>query len=74
MPSCANDWLLKDVLRTAWEFDGYVTSDCDADSDVFNSHHYTATPEQAVSVILRAGTDVDCGSFMTKWAGSALAK
>jgi beta-D-xylosidase 4 len=40
---------------------------------VFNSHHYEATPEQAVRDILRAGTDVDCGSFMTKHAADALA-
>ena len=32
-----------------------VTSDCDADSDVFNSHHYTPTASQAVADILRAG-------------------
>ena len=47
VPSCANDWLLKTVARDAWNFDGYITSDCDADADVFNSHHYTATPEEA---------------------------
>ena len=62
------------MLREAWEFDGYVTSDCDADSDVYNSHHYTATPEEAVKVILNAGTDVDCGGFMTQHAQSALDK
>lgn len=54
------------------QFDGYVTSDCDADSDVFFTHHYTATPEEAVAVILAAGTDVDCGGFMQTYAASAL--
>jgi hypothetical protein len=34
-------------------FDGYVTSDCDADSDVYYSHHYTATPEESVADVLR---------------------
>ena len=72
VPSCANDWLLGTLLRDAWQFDGYVTSDCDADSDVFNSHHYTKTPSEAVAVILRAGTDVDCGGFMTDHAAQAL--
>ena len=51
-----------------------VTSDCDADSDVFNSHHYTSTPEEAVQVVLRAGTDVDCGGFVSQFAQSALTK
>ena len=72
MPSCANDWLLGTLLRESWQFDGYVTSDCDADSDVFNSHHYTKTAEEAVAVILAAGTDVDCGGFMTANAQKAL--
>jgi hypothetical protein len=53
VPSCANDWLLKDTLRGNWQFNGYVTSDCDADSDVFYSHNYTSTPEQAVADVLR---------------------
>ena len=41
--------------------DGYVTSDCDADSDVYFSHHYTNTTDGAVADIVAAGTDVDCG-------------
>ena len=73
VPSCANDWLLKTLLRQEWSFDGYVTSDCDADKDVFFSHHYTNSPEQAVRAILRASTDVDCGYFMTEHAPAALA-
>ena len=74
VPSCANDWLLQTVARDAWNFDGYITSDCDADSDVFNSHHYTSTPEEAVRDVLRAGTDVDCTSFVGQHAQSALDK
>ena len=34
-------------------------------ADVFNQHHYTATPEEAVAAVLRAGTDVDCGGFVS---------
>ena len=73
VPSCANDWLLQ-TARENWGFDGYITSDCDADEDVFKSHHYTSTPEEAVRKVLRAGTDVDCTSFVPKYAASALSK
>jgi hypothetical protein len=73
VPSCASDWLLGTVLRGAWEFDGYVTSDCDADNDVFFSHHYGNTPSDAVRMIVHAGTDVDCGGFMGKYTAGALA-
>jgi beta-D-xylosidase 4 len=43
-----------------------MPSDCDADSDVFYQHNYTKTPEEAVRDVLRAGTDVDCGSFVSQ--------
>jgi len=39
---------------------------------VFQNHHYTSTPEQTVQKVLRAGTDVDCGSFVPQHAQSAL--
>eukprot|EP00463_Aulacantha_scolymantha_P002975 TRINITY_DN372_c0_g2_i2.p1 TRINITY_DN372_c0_g2~~TRINITY_DN372_c0_g2_i2.p1 ORF type:complete len:541 (-),score=64.99 TRINITY_DN372_c0_g2_i2:507-2129(-) len=74
VPACANGWLLNTVARGEWEFDGYITSDCDADNDVFKNHHYTATPEEAVREVLRAGTDVDCGGFVPSHAQSALDK
>ena len=57
-----------------WNFDGYITSDCDADADVYRSHHFTKTPEDAVRDVLRAGTDIDCGNFVTSNAQSALDK
>ena len=38
--------------------DGYITSDCDADANVLNPHHYTKTAEEAVAAVLSAGTDV----------------
>ena len=60
IPSCANPWLLQTVARDAWAFDGYITSDCDADANVYDPHHYTKSPEETVQKVLRAGTDVDC--------------
>ena len=72
--SCGNSWLLQTVARESWGFDGYVTSDCDADADVYNKHHYYKTPEETVAGVLKAGTDVDCTSFVGKNAQSALDK
>ena len=73
-PSCANDWLLKTVAREAWGFDGYITSDCGAVADVYNNHHFTATPEETVRDVLAAGTDVDCTSFIAQHGQSAFDK
>ena len=66
---CANSWLLKTVARQAWGFDGYITADCDAD-EVSSGRHFTN--EQQVQAVLRAGTDNDCGTFITDHAMSAL--
>ena len=74
VPSCANDWLLDTVARKEWGFDGYVTSDCDADADVFNNHHFNPTKEESVKAVLQAGTDIDCGGFVGSNAQSALDK
>lgn len=52
-------------------YTGYITSDCGAESDVVFSHGY-ADANHAVQDILGAGTDVDCGRFMTNAATAAL--
>ena len=34
VPSCANQYLMNDLARGEWGFDGYITSDCNAVNDV----------------------------------------
>jgi len=65
-PACANEFLLKDELRGAWKFDGYVVSDCDAVADIFRGHHYTKTLPAAAAVSLKMGTDNDCADSRRK--------
>ncbi|MDV6330998.1 glycoside hydrolase family 3 C-terminal domain-containing protein [Asticcacaulis sp. 201] len=59
-PACGNDFLMKDRLRTAWGFKGYVVSDCDAVVDIANHHKYAADPAAAVAVALKTGVDNEC--------------
>ena len=47
-------------------------SDCDADADVYRAHHYYKTAEETVAGVLKAGTDVDCTSFVGQNAKAAL--
>ncbi|HEU5403086.1 MAG TPA: glycoside hydrolase family 3 C-terminal domain-containing protein [Terriglobales bacterium] len=65
-PACANDDLLKTHLRGDWNFSGYVVSDCGAVEDVFAGHHYKATIEEAAAASFEAGTDLVCGSTITR--------
>ena len=60
-PACANTMLLRDHLRDAWKFDGYVVSDCAAVADVFTGHHYSPDMAHAAAAAVKAGTDLECG-------------
>jgi beta-glucosidase len=68
-PACANPYLLRHVLRGDWKFDGFVTSDCAAITDVAEGHKFAPDMEHAAVVSVRAGTDTSCGeeySVLTK--------
>eukprot|EP00158_Paraphelidium_tribonemae_P010376 Partr_v1_DN5092_c0_g1_i1_m31392 putative beta-d-xylosidase len=66
IPSCANHFILTEVAVQEWNFNGYITSDCDAIGNVYNPHHYTANLSAAVAASFLAGTDIDCGSSNTQ--------
>jgi beta-glucosidase len=71
-PACASDLLLKDHLRGAWKFDGYVVSDCDAVRDISDHHKYAPDAASAVAAALRAGVDNECnGATLTDTDGLA---
>lgn len=59
MPSHANKWLLNDVLRGEWGYQGAVFSDYDAIGELNIVHHIAATPEEAAIKALNAGVDAD---------------
>ena len=61
VPDCASPFLLTDLLRKRWGFDGYVVSDCGAIGDIWNQHHYVKTPEEAAADAVKAGCDLCCG-------------
>ena len=58
--ACANTMLLKDHLRDAWNFKGFVVSDCAAIVDVTNGHHNAPDIEHAAAISIKAGTDLSC--------------
>ncbi|KAJ8567400.1 hypothetical protein K7X08_019608 [Anisodus acutangulus] len=70
VPACANKELL-DKVRTDWGFDGYITSDCDAVATIYENQKYTKTPEEAVAIALKAGTNINCGTYMLRHVKSA---
>ncbi|WP_181952999.1 glycoside hydrolase family 3 C-terminal domain-containing protein [Novosphingobium umbonatum] len=61
-PACGSDLLLKDRLRGAWGFKGYVVSDCDAVKDIADTHRYAPDAATAAAVALHAGMDNECNT------------
>lgn len=65
-PACANSFLLKDQLRGAWKFHGYVVSDCDAIVDIFKGHQFTKSQAEAAAVAMKTGMDNECADFLAR--------
>ena len=61
-PACASDLLLKEHLRGAWGFNGYVVSDCDAVVDISEHHKYAPDPAAGVAAAVSAGVDNECNT------------
>ncbi|MCJ2184323.1 glycoside hydrolase family 3 C-terminal domain-containing protein [Novosphingobium sp. 1949] len=59
VPSHANRWLLHDVLRGEWGFDGAIVSDYAAIGELASFHHLAPDIEGAARLALRAGVDCD---------------
>ncbi|GAB1858377.1 glycoside hydrolase family 3 C-terminal domain-containing protein [Flavobacteriaceae bacterium MHTCC 0001] len=66
IPSCASEFLLNDILKKQWDFDGYITSDCGAIGGIAWKQKYVDTPEEAAAVALKAGTNLNCGQTYKK--------
>jgi len=60
-PACASEFLLQDLLRGKWGFQGYVVSDCGAIKDVAANHRYRSN--QAQGAAIWQSTDLDLGKL-----------
>ena len=59
VPSHANKWLLGDILRGEWRFDGAVVSDYAAIPELEYFHHVARDKAEAARLALEAGVDCD---------------
>ena len=59
VPAHGNRWLLTELLRDDWGFEGYVVSDYNDVPRLEFFQHVVATAEEAAALALSAGLDVD---------------
>ncbi|KAG8377374.1 hypothetical protein BUALT_Bualt08G0026400 [Buddleja alternifolia] len=72
VPNCADYDLLTKTVRGDWGFQGYIVSDCDSVSLIYDKQKYAKSPEDAVADVLKAGMDVNCGKYLANHTKSAL--
>jgi beta-glucosidase len=63
VPCSANTYLLTDVLRQQWNFQGFTVSDLGSISGLSGNHRVAATPVEAAALAINAGLDDDLSGY-----------
>src|SRR5215469_15840288 len=64
-PDAINKYLLTDILRGQWGFDGFVTDDLGGVNLLVAGHHITEDPVEATAMAIKAGCDSDDAQYET---------
>ncbi len=72
VPCCGNQYLMNDVLRRKWGFNGYVVSDCGAIHDMVSGHHFFETGAEAAARGILSGCDLNCGRYYSLYLHEAI--
>ena len=62
-PACGSPYLLQELLRETWDFEGHVVSDCWAISDFYLYHEVSEGPVDAAALAMNSGCDLCCGEI-----------
>ncbi|MDO4618414.1 MAG: glycoside hydrolase family 3 N-terminal domain-containing protein [Clostridia bacterium] len=66
IPALANEFLMKQILKDEWGFDGVVISDYHAVDD-FDAHGYTDNRKETAKVVFKNGCDIEmCSNLFVR--------
>jgi beta-glucosidase len=68
VPCASNKWLLTDILKDEFGFDGFVVTDFMCVDSLYNSQKVARTPEEAVKMAFEAGIDVRDHDMGDDWS------
>ena len=60
-PCCGSVYLLNDILRKEWCFEGHIVSDCWALDDIWLRHKVVDEKVEAAALAAKAGVNLNCG-------------
>lgn len=73
VPCTSSEYLLDDVLRQQWGFDGFIITDASAMNMLVHGYNVAETGEKATALSLQAGIDLEMSGYMFgKYLKSAL--
>ncbi|WP_455170570.1 glycoside hydrolase family 3 C-terminal domain-containing protein [Aegicerativicinus sediminis] len=62
-PCCSDNFLLTEILRDKWNFEGHILTDCGALEDYFkdNGHGVVTNDYEAAALAVKNGVSLNCG-------------
>jgi len=62
VPCAANEWMIEEVLRNKWQFEGFVVNDLGSLNDMFEYQGYVDSLQDASALAINAGNDLNLGN------------
>ncbi len=61
IPCSGDSWLMNEVLRKEWGFNGFTVSDLGSIDGLYSTHQVVPTPQAGAALALQSGLDTDLG-------------
>ena len=77
IPSCANTFQMQNVMRETLAFSKpyqFIIGDCGAVQNIYATHGYASSYQEAAAIALNAGVSIDCGTGYPDYLNVSIAE